>query len=418
MAAPAMVTIALEHDLTGSNAELAASHNRRVILEAIHRHAPISRTELARRSGLTKQAVARIAERLMAEGLIVEARRRRGQRGQPAIELEIDPVGCFGIGVSVDRDYVTALAVDAAGRVCGRRHHETPYVLPETFVELVADAVREFQADGAIDPDRVMGIGLAVPDWLGEMPFPGMPASYAAWTGFDLRGRIGALTGLRVYIDNDATAAAVGELNYGLGRVSRSFFQVNIGAGLGGGLVLDGHCHRGTTGLGGEIGWLPVVDTSAPEGSRVKPLGELVSLFVLYRCLGRHGLAVSEPHQLLALDERGRALVSQWLRGAAAYLAEAAVDIGLLVNPDAVVLGGRLPVPLIEELLATTRNLLAASRRPAVALHRAARSEDASAFGAATIPIAHRLMLESADPQQLLRLPLAGMPARYGSALP
>ena len=74
-------------DLTGSNAGQAREHNRALVLQAIHRNSPISRAEIARQTGLTKPGIARIVDRLLDEGLILEARRRHGLRGQPAIEL-------------------------------------------------------------------------------------------------------------------------------------------------------------------------------------------------------------------------------------------------------------------------------------------------------------------------------------------
>lgn len=398
------------NDLAGSNSELAASHNRGVILRAIQRHQPISRSELAQRSGLTKQTVTRITERLIGERLVLEARRRHGAPGQPAIELEINPDGCHAIGAYVARDHVTVVAVDASGAVRGRIHHEVPFALPETAVSLVEDAVSTFKRRRTIDERRLAGLGLALPDWLGEIPFPGMPAEYAGWTGYDIRARFAETTDLPVYIENDAIAAAIGELNYGLGMESRSFFYIFIGAGLGGAVVLDGVCHHGVTGLSGEIGWLPTLAAHRPEGKRVQPLGQLVSLYVIYEFLARHRIIVTRPSDLLNLDTRGRALVSDWLREVAFYVAEAAIHIGLLIDPDAVVIGGRLPVRLVDEMLLYVNEYLARDPRPAPAIHRAAGSEDATALGAATMPLAEVLRLESYDPAQLSRQPLTGLP--------
>ncbi len=398
------------NDLAGSNSELAASHNRGVILRAIQRHQPISRSELAHRSGLTRQTVTRITERLIGEKLVLEARRRHGQPGQPAIELEINPDGCHAIGAYVARDHVTVVAIDASGAVRGRIHHEISYALPETAIDLIEDAIATFKRRRTIDERRLAGVGLALPDWLGEIPFPGMPEDYAAWTGYDIRARFARFTDLPLYIENDAIAAAIGELNYGLGVESRSFFYIFIGAGLGGAVVLDGMCHHGVTGLSGEIGWLPTLASNQPEGSRVQPLGQLVSLYVLYDFLGRHGIQVARPADLLGLDTRGRALVSDWLREVARYIAEAAVHIGLLIDPDAVVIGGRLPVRLVDEMLLYVNEFLARDSRPAPAIHRAAGSEDATALGAATMPLAEVLRLESYDAAQLRRQPLTGLP--------
>lgn len=397
-------------DLVGSNSELAASHNRAVILRAIQRHQPISRTELARRSGLTKQAVARITEKLIQENLVLEARRRHGQPGQPSIEIEINPDGCFAIGASIARDYITVVAVDASGSVRGRIHKEIHYALPEAAFQLIEDALATFRRRSAIDRDRMAGIGLAIPDWLGEIPFPRMPPEFAVWKDYDIRRHFSRFTKLPVFIENDATAAAIGELNYGLGVESRSFFYIFIGSGLGGGVVLDGFCHRGATGLSGEIGWLPTFVGEEPLGSRVKPLGEVVSLYRLYAHLARHGIEVSQPGELLLLDIEGQARVSEWLRQVAGHIAEAAIHIGLLIDPDAVLIGGRLPVRLIDELLLYVHECLARDERPAPPIHRASGSEDAAALGAATMPLSEVLRLESFDPTQRIRLPHSGLP--------
>ncbi|BCP51410.1 sugar kinase [Kaistia sp. 32K] len=399
-------------DLAGSNSGLAASHNQAVILRTIRWNAPISRTELALRSGLSKQAVARITEKLIDDGFVVEARRRYGMRGQPAIELEINPEGCFAVGAGIGRDHLTIVAIDAVGTIRDRIHREERYMLPDDFFAAMKEALKTFRRRRAIDETRLAGIGIAIPDWLGEIPFIGMPPAYKLWRSVDIRERFSRLTDLPILIDNDATAAAIGELSYGLGAEIRSFFYIFFGSGLGGGLVLDGACYHGTTGISGEIGWLPVTLPDAPAGERIQPLGQVVSLFILYDFLAKHGVVVTRPQELLTLDARGKALLGQWLRGAAQHIAEAAIDIGLLINPDAVLIGGRIPVTILDELLLYVREALSRDPRPTPRIHRAAASEDAAALGAATMPLSHALRLESADPAQLTRAPLRGSAPR------
>lgn len=384
-------------DLAGSNGEQAALHNRGVVLRAIHRGAPISRTEIARQSGLTKQAIARIAEKLIGEGLVIEARRRHGQRGQPAIELEINPHGCFSVGANIDRDHLTIIAMDATGAVRGRIHHEGRFILPDQFVGLMREALASFRHKKIIDETRFAGIGIAIPDWLGEVPVIGFPDTYHAWTDFDIADALSKLTSHPVFIDNDANAAAAGELQFGLGRESRTFFYILMSACLGGGLVLDGQQHRGVAKMGGEIGWLPT--GLGPAGIRgdVQPLGKLVSLFILYEFLRQQGVEASEPRHLLALDARGKALVSQWLRQVSVHVAEAVAHIGLIIDPDAILIGGRFPVRFIDELLLYVHEQLERDGADYPPVHRAAASEDAAALGAATMPLANTLMLRIAD---------------------
>ncbi|ACM40000.1 MULTISPECIES: ROK family transcriptional regulator [Rhizobium/Agrobacterium group] len=404
---------------SGANGEQAAALNRAIILNAIHRGGPISRTEIAKLSRLTKQAVTRIVDKLLDEGLVMEARRRQGLRGQPAIELEIDPEGAFAIGANIDRDHLTIVAVDAVGNVRGRIHHEARFLLPDAFVKLMEDAVSSFLRRKVIHESRLAGIGLAIPDWLGEVQVIGLPDTYSQWNGFDVRAALSHITDHPIYIDNDANAAALGEIEYGLGTEMRSFFYILISACLGGSLVIDGMRHKGAGGLGGEIGWLPTAVTTGPLAGETRPLGDMLSMFVLLDYLADNGVDVATPADLLTLDARGRALLSGWLKKMAVNLAEAVSDIGMVVDPDGIILGGRLPVRLIDELLLYVHEEI--SRRGALApsLHRAAASEDAAALGAAAMALADRLCLPSADSAHLSRSPLttAIRPASINSVL-
>ncbi len=399
---------------SGSNPEQAAAANRAMILSAIHRGGPISRTELAERSRLTKQAVTRIVERLLDEGLVMEARRRHGLRGQPAIELEIDPEGVFSIGANIDRDHLTIVAVDAVGTVRGRIHHEARFLLPEDFVALMADALSSFRRRRIIQESRLAGIGLAIPDWLGEVQVIGFPPEYRQWNGYDVRRALEAISDHPVFIDNDANAAALGEIEYGLGTEIGSFFYILANACLGGSLVIDGIRHKGASGIGGEIGWLPVVFDDGPFAGSTQPLGEMFSLFILLDHLRRNGIHAATPADLLTLDGPGREIVSAWLRKVSVKIAQAIVHIGMIVDPEGVLIGGRFPVRLIDELLVYVHEEIGRLGAKAPSLHRAAGSEDAAALGAAAIPLAHRLGLPSAEPAQRFRNPI-GSPLESGT---
>ncbi|OLP42514.1 hypothetical protein BJF95_23265 [Rhizobium oryziradicis] len=401
-----MIEMGYSGRYSGANGEQAAALNRAMILNAIHRGGPISRTEIAKRSRLTKQAVTRIVDKLLNEGLVMEARRRQGLRGQPAIELEIDPEGAFAIGANIDRDHLTIVAVDAVGNVRGRIHHELRFLLPDAFVKLMEDTVSSFLRRKVITESRLSGIGLAIPDWLGEVQVIGFPESYRQWSGFDVRAALSKITHHPIYIDNDANAAALGEIEYGLGTEMRSFFYILISACLGGSLIIDGIRHKGANGLGGEIGWLSMAVTEGPLEGETRPIGDMLSLSVLINYLAERGIAIAHPADLLTLEGSDRAVLSGWLKKMAVNLAEAVMDIGMVVDPDGVILGGRLPVRLVDELLLYVHEEITRRGALAPSLHRAAASEDAAALGAAAMALADRLCLPSADPAHRNHAPI------------
>jgi predicted ArsR family transcriptional regulator len=107
--------------LSGTNLERAADHNQRVTLHAIRVSGSLTRVELAAITGLTAPAIANITKRLLQDGLIEEAGRRLGGRGQPPTKLVIRRDACHSIGVNIDRDHITIVLVNFAGETLARR---------------------------------------------------------------------------------------------------------------------------------------------------------------------------------------------------------------------------------------------------------------------------------------------------------
>ena len=80
------------------------------------------------------------------------------------------------------------------------------------------------------------------------------PPNLANWTVFRLGEETSKLIGEPVQVENDANAAAVGELKFGAGKGMKNFIMVTLGTGVGGGIIADGKVFRGEDGGAGEIG--------------------------------------------------------------------------------------------------------------------------------------------------------------------
>jgi glucokinase len=74
----------------------------------------------------------------------------------------------------------------------------------------------------------------------------------------DLLGELEKVTKLKIFIENDANAAAYGEYRLGAGRTSRDMFYVTLGIGIGGALIFDGNIWRGASGFAGEFGHIAI----------------------------------------------------------------------------------------------------------------------------------------------------------------
>jgi predicted NBD/HSP70 family sugar kinase len=377
--------------LSGSNLKLAGDHNQRVTLHAIRVSGPVTRASLAEKTGLTTAAIANITGRLLKDGLIRSAGRMFGARGQPATRLVVNPDSCFSVGLNVDRDHITSVLLDFAGHVRARAERELPFANPATVRAFFRGAVNRMLKRAGIDRARVIGVGVAFPDDIARAHLPDQPGDYAAWAEIKVDQLLYDILRVPVFVENDAAAAAIGEMQFGSGHWHRSFFYLLITAALGGGLVADGNYFRGADGRSGEIGWLHDHTASGED----MQLQNIVSLSALYSRLADAGYKVASPRQLAGLNGSALGVIEAWIQEATKALSASLVAVNCLINPEVILIGGRLPESLVDRLADALNAHMAqlAPQLPTVArVTRAVTAADAPAVGAAVLPFTHSLL--------------------------
>jgi predicted NBD/HSP70 family sugar kinase len=383
---------ALGDSLSGTNLERAGDHNQRVTLQAVRAAgAPITRADIADLTGLTAPAIANITKRLLNDGMIIKAGRQLGGRGQPATKLVVNPDGAFSIGLNIDRDHIAIVALDFLGNVRARACREVHFAMPDEVVAFFKAEVDKIVADKLIDLERLVGIGIGLPDDLGRVPVANRPEAYQVWSEIDVAALFKEVLPVPVYIENDAAAASIGEMQFGHGLRNRSFIYTIISAGLGGGLVIDGHYYRGADGRSGEIGFLPVKDDNGQSQS----LEDMVSLYALYDYLRKAGFEVSTPEDLEDLPPEAQSRVDAWLDRAANHLFEPFLVMSCAINPEAHFIGGRLPATYIEALCTRLNTKFEAYHgriKTLAPVKRAELAVDAAARGAGILPFNDRYL--------------------------
>jgi predicted NBD/HSP70 family sugar kinase len=377
--------------LSGTNLARAGDHNQRVTLHAVRVNGPVTRTELVLKTGLTPAAIANITNRLLRDRLILRAGRLHGARGQPATKFVINPDSCFSIGLNVDRDHVTLVVLDFVGKVRARASREIHFAKPSSVRLFFQRSIGRLLSEAGIARNRLVGVGVAFPDDIARAHLPDQPADYAAWAAVRVDDLIRDVLGIPVFIENDAAAAAIGEMQFGSGHRYRSFFYLLVTAALGGGLVADGSYFRGANGRSGEIGWLRA---RSHTGEDIQ-LQNIVSLSCVYSRLAEQGYRVATPHGLTRLEPAARLIVDRWIHESTEALVDSFVAINCLINPEAILIGGRLPAALVDRLAISLNQRMAsfATQIPAIApVARALTSDDAPAVGAAILPFSYRLL--------------------------
>lgn len=379
--------------LSGTNLEFARSHNRRVVMEAIRLHGRLTRADIARLTALTPQTISNITGELQGLGFLTPLEPEKGQRGQPATPFVINADGAYSIGLQIDQRTMIGVMVDLSGRVRARRAVPVDRPTPAQALPLIRDLVEHLQDESAVDRQRVLGVGLAVPGPFGVEGLSAVgPTTLPGWQDLSIARQVHAVLRLPVLMENDATAAAIGERLHGVARTLRSFTYLFIGTGLGAGLFQDGHLYKGSGHNAGEIGHMIVV----PEG-RACPCGNrgclerYVSLQAAYEALEIPDPGHADPSQLLADDAATRDRLETWLDEAARRLRQAVNILESMLDAESIVIGGFLPSPLLQRLIDRLEPLAvsvaARADRLAPRVMAGLAGQDTAALGAAALPI-------------------------------
>lgn len=332
----------------GANQPLVGSYNRSLVLDVIRTTGTVSRVELIEITGLTGPAVGGIVRRLIEDGLVTEVGQAASTGGKPRTLLQVRPGAAYAVGVQLDPEATTYVVTDLTGATTAEATGEgLGKYDPGSAVERVVAEVRELLEP--YDVARVAGVGIAVPgplDHQGGLVHD--PPNFRRWHEVPLRDLLVDRLDLPVLVDNDATAALVGERWVGQARAATDAVCVYMGAGIGAGIALDGQVRRGATSNAGEIGHI-TLDVEGPPcycGNR-----GCVELYSAPRAvvdearrdglLPRRSKGVRADYAVLcAAATDGNAAARELLHRSSGYLAEAVVTLVNVVDPELVILSG------------------------------------------------------------------------------
>jgi predicted NBD/HSP70 family sugar kinase len=377
----------------GNNPERNRTHNRRVVLDAVRLHGPLGRTAIARLAHLSPQAVSNIVSELLEEGLLLECGRLRVGRGLPPVQVAVNPDGGMTVGVEIAADRLVTVLVDLTGRVRANRAMPFADPGPDHIVPLLKSEINDICKTAPGSRDRLLGIGVVMP---GPFEIEGMssvgPTTLPGWSGKDAASVLGAATGMITLVENDATAAAVGERLHGVARDLKDFCLLYFGVGLGLGIVAEGRPMRGAFGNAGEIGHVTVSPGGAPCACGNRGcLERYASLHALKERLATKGVAYGSLADLEELHAARHPILREWVEEAASFLAPIVGMLENLLDPECIVFGGALPDPLLADLIAALDPLpLSVASRRQRAVPRVMAGTTGlltAALGAAALPL-------------------------------
>ncbi len=235
-------------------------HNLSSVLRLIHTQSPISRAKLAVITGLNKSTVSSLVDELLSRKLVHETGSNSGGAGRPATLLEMNPQAGLIIGVELGVDFVSVAVTDFLGNILWRRREDAnPNEDQDKMINQTLRIVKEAMTAGKQKNTRFIGLGLATPGTVDLKEGVLIFAPNLHWRNVPFGKIFTEHTKLRVFVENDANAAAIAEHLFGTARHCQDFLFVFAGVGIGGGLFLNGRLYRGKNGYAGEIGHSPIM---------------------------------------------------------------------------------------------------------------------------------------------------------------
>jgi N-acetylglucosamine repressor len=232
--------------------------NRRIALNLIREHQPISRADLARRMNMTRGAVSVLVQELIAQEVIYEGATGEAERGRKPTFLHIRTQDRLAIAVDIRFSKTYLMVCDFSGRQLALEIYDTVFAVPE-FVKDLAGRVRRILKAGGIKAS-CEGIGVVVPGMVDYRTGRILNAPALGWRGVDIRDKLAAATGLPVQVENAGRACSLAQLwlERGEGTSPNNFVYVNVSDGVGVGVVANGELVRGHDHIAGEFGHIPL----------------------------------------------------------------------------------------------------------------------------------------------------------------
>jgi glucokinase-like ROK family protein len=230
---------------------------RRQIVRQLYFANMLSCAELSLRINRSLPLTTKTLDELIKEGVVVETGYAPSTGGRRPIMYSLKQDVIYVVAVSMDQ-FVTRIAIMNMKNqyVTEVKKVELPLAKNSEGLSVLIDHISQIIHDSGIPKSRIAGVGIGMPGFVDVKK--GVNYSFFETTGKSITARISEKVGLPVYIDNDSSLIALAEFRFGAARGARNAMIVNIGWGIGLGMILNGELFRGHNGLAGEFSHIPL----------------------------------------------------------------------------------------------------------------------------------------------------------------
>lgn len=332
------------------------AYHQELLVAHVRRGGAVSRKQLGHSTRIRMPVITALVRELIKSGVLIESGRGESERGRKQVLLSLNRRHGFVVGVEFDADRMLTVVVDVCGDVvteldAAMPSRKTPDAIMAAVVAAVESAIRK----SGYPPSALKGIGVADPGVVDSGEGIALFCSMLPeWVDVPVRRLLESRFSVPVWLDANTRTKTLCEHCHGAGRGARNLLYVDIGCGIGCGIVLDGRLYRGHTGMAGELGHARVLENGPICNCGSSGCLETVASYPailrqvrkalqegaqsMIPVLAGHGQDSIAMTHVVQAARQGDKLALGLMDRAVHYLGYAIANAANLLNPEAVVI--------------------------------------------------------------------------------
>ncbi|MFC0414553.1 ROK family transcriptional regulator [Cytobacillus solani] len=379
--------------------KLMKSVNKSIVLNKIRLSEPISRAQIAKETSLTPPTVSSIVKELIDQGLVRESMLGHSSGGRKPTMLHIHTNAFYVIGIDAGPEKVECILTDLTGKIIERTSSLlSKPITNEQFLSILMESIREILQISNMNQDKIIGIGIAMHGAVDIETGTSLVAPILNLRNIPIKAALEEEFNLTIKVENDARAMALGESWFGGHGEVDSIVAVNIGRGVGAGVIINGKLYHGAQGIAGELGHMTIdINGDVCECGNQGCLQTLVSgSSIAKRARKQVMKGELTAKEIFECAQNGNPACVHLLQETGEMIGIGLTNLIHLVNPSKIVLGGgvmkseKFIMPALLETI-QQRILTTEAKKTKVTVTRL--GDDATLLGAVAL-----LLVELFDP--------------------
>ena len=327
-----------------------------IILNALRSNGSLSLTELSRQTGFNVPTITNLVKKLEAEDYLIREKSHGPGQGRPPQCIRINTSARYVVGLDLGRFNTNIILVDLSRKIIyKKRFHTLNLQEPKVIDQLLNEITNAIQESG-VKFSKILGVGMAIPGLVNCKL--GRSYTFLNFKDKPIRDVFEKRLDMPVFIENDARSMALGELWFGLAKDAKNALCLNIGWGIGLGIITNGRIYYGNDGFAGEFGHILIKENGhlcqCGKYGCLESLASGRAIAEQVRQIVRNGkdsmllklvdgnIDIINAETVVRAAQMGDQLSIEIFEQAGKYIGQGLAILINLFNPEVVILGGRV----------------------------------------------------------------------------